>query len=41
MEGNDDHDNSRVMPKINVAPSQVKAPRIKDAAEDDRDSKGS
>ena len=41
MEGNDDHDNSRVMPKINVTPSQVKAPRIKDAAEDDRDSKGS
>jgi len=41
MEGNNDHDNSRVMPKINVTSSQVKAPRIRDAAEDDHDSKGS
>ena len=41
MEGNDDHDNSHVMPKINTAPSQVKAPRIKDAANDDHDNKGS
>ena len=41
MEGNDDHDNSHVMPKINTAPSQVKAPRIKDAADDDHDNKGS
>ena len=42
MEGiSDDHDNSRVIPKINVAPSQVKAPRIKDSAEDEPDSKGS
>ena len=41
MEGNDDHDNSHVMPKINTAASQVKAPRIKDAANDDHDNKGS
>ena len=42
MEGGVDHDNSRVIPKINVASSQVKAPRIKDPSVDDHDnSKGS
>ena len=43
MEGglSEDHDNSRVIPKINIASSQVKAPRIKDSADDDHDSKGS
>ena len=36
MEG-EDHDNSLVIPKINVMSSQVKAPRIKDSADDDDD----
>ena len=41
--GGEDHDNSRVIPKINVISSQVKAPRIKDdsSADDDHECKGS
>ena len=43
MEGSgEDHDNLRVIPKINVMSSQVKAPRIKeDSADDDHECKGS
>ena len=40
MDG-EDHDNSQVIPTINVISSQVKAPRIKESANDDHENKGS
>ena len=38
--GGDDHENSGVIPKLNIASSQVKAPRIKDPVDDDHERKG-
>ena len=38
--GGDDHENSGVIPKLNIATSQVKAPRIKDPVDEDHERKG-